>query len=116
MSKVYAAARLLAIIAAIAAAFVTIPSLTEQDVAAILIVLGVIAGLGNTPEDNTKVYLVTLVLVATSAALADIPAAGPYLADIFANLGKAFVGASIAGIVLGLSRKVISDWTAKKAA
>ena len=104
----------LAIIAAILAAFVKVPILTDQDVAAILIVLGVIAGLGNTPEDNTKAFLATLVLMVGAATLAEIPSVGTYLSDIFGNLGKAFLGASITGIVLGLARKVKSDWVPAK--
>jgi len=106
LDKLYALARLLAVVVAIAAAFAEVPYL-----AAILLILGGIAGVGIGRDDRTHLYLATLVLVAASKLLEGFPApAGTYLAAIFANLGVAFVGASIVNVTVGLLTRVKGDW------
>ena len=105
MEKVSAAARALAVILAIASAFVTSPL-----IAPVLLVLGGIAAIGNTPERNSKNYLITIVLLLGARTLEVIPYAGPYLATIFAALGIAFVGASIVAIVITLVLRIKRDW------
>jgi hypothetical protein len=111
LNKLYAVARLLAVVVAIAAAFVTIPS-----VAAILLILGALAGIGVAKEDRTRLYLVALLLVVASKILGDLPGlAGTYLAGIFAGLGTAYVGASVVALTLSLLASIRQDW-AKAAA
>ncbi|MBL0116531.1 MAG: hypothetical protein IPP45_14740 [Sphingomonadales bacterium] len=51
MDKVYAAARALALLLAIAAAFVAIPNL---NVAAALVILGIITGIGASTDDGIR--------------------------------------------------------------
>ena len=105
MQKVSAAARALAVILAIASAFIANPL-----VAPVLLVLGGIAAIGNTPERNAKNYLITIVLLLGADALRDIPYAGTYLATIFAALGIAFVGASLVAITITLEYRIQRDW------
>jgi hypothetical protein len=99
MDKLYAGARLLAVIVAVVAAFVTIPY-----VATILIVLGAISAIGNTPEDNTRLFLITAVLLIGSKELAAVPDIGTYLATIFGGIGTAAFGASALAVALGIYR------------
>ena len=106
MNKLYAVARLLAVVVAIAAAFATIPY-----VAAILLILGALAGLGVAKEDRTRLYLVALLLVVASKILEGVPApAGTYLSSIFGNLGAAYVGASVVALTLSLVASIRQDW------
>jgi hypothetical protein len=105
MGKVYAGARALAILVAIAAAFATIPY-----VAVVLLVLGASSAIGNTPEDTIRVFLIAVVLVVGSKALDAIPGVGVRLDVIFSGIGTAAIGASILSIVLGLARRIRSDW------
>ena len=95
MDKVYAGARALAVLVAIASAFVTIPY-----VATILLILGGIAAIGNKPEDNIRLYLVAIVLLVGAKELAVIPSVGSYLAVIFGNIGiGAFGAAAVASLI-----------------
>jgi hypothetical protein len=111
MGKLYAAARAVAVLVAIAAAFTTVPY-----AAVILLVLGALAGIGNTPEDNMRVMVISIVLAVGAKSLEAIPEAGTYLAVIFAGIGMATFGASITGIVMGLYRRTVGDLMAKPAA
>jgi hypothetical protein len=111
MGKLYAAARALAVLVAIAAAFATIPQ-----VALILLVLGAVSGLGNSNEDNIRVFLIATVLTVCSKLLEPIPTAGPYLVTIFTGIGTGAFGAAVAGIALGLYRRTVGELTAKSAA
>lgn len=106
MGKLCALARALAILVAIVAAFVAIPQ-----AAVILLVLGGIAAICNTPEDNIRLYLVTLVLLGFSNMLEVIPAVGTYLAAIFGNIGTATLGYSIVAISIRIVLRIKSDWT-----
>jgi hypothetical protein len=107
LNKLYAVARLLAVVVAIAAAFVTVPY-----VATLLLVLGAIAGVGVAKEDRTRLYLVALLLVMGSKLLEGLPApAGTYLAGIFGNLGAAYVGASVVALTLSLLASIKQDWS-----
>lgn len=108
MGKLFGGARALAVLVAIAAAFATIP-----DVAIILLVLGAVAGVGNTPEDNNRVFLIAIVLTVGSKLLEAIPGAGTYLSTIFSGIGTAAFGASVTGITLGLYRRTMADFTGK---
>jgi hypothetical protein len=111
MGKLYAVARAAAVLVAVVAAFATIPY-----AAVILLVLGAIAGIGNSPEDNMRVFLIAIVLAVGSKSLEAIPEAGAYLSAIFSGIGTATFGASVAGIAIGLYRRTIGELTAKPAA
>ena len=105
MEKISAAGRLLAVILAIASAFVSNPL-----IAPLLLLFGGIAAIGNSSERNAKNYMMTLVLVLGAATLHVVPFAGPYLATIFSSLGVAFVGASIVAITITLEYRIQRDW------
>ena len=107
MTKVYAAARALAVLLSIVAAFMAIPNV---NVAAVLVLLGVIAGVG-LPDDHTmRISVVALVLPVIAVALANIPMAGTHLGAIASNLGLAYAGAAATAIALALFNRVKSDW------
>lgn len=105
MGRISAAARALAVILAIASAFVSSPLIIP-----LLLLFGAVAAIGNTPDRNTKNYLMTIVLILGAATLRAIPIAGPYLATIFSSLGVAFIGASIIAIVITLEYRIQRDW------
>lgn len=112
LNKLYALSRLLAVVVAIVAAFMAIPY-----VAAILLVLGAIAGFGVAREDRTRLYVVTLLLVAASKFLEGIPGeVGTYLSAIFTGLGTAYVGASVVGLTHSLLLHIKEDWVKAPAA
>jgi uncharacterized membrane protein HdeD (DUF308 family) len=105
MHKVTAAARLLAVLLAIASAFITYTMIGP-----VLLILGGISAVGNTSESNAKNYLITIVLILGAQALGLIPYVGSYLAMIFASLGIAFIGASIVAITITLASRIRQDW------
>ena len=105
MHQVTAAARLLAVLLAIASAFVN-----YNLIAPLLLVLGGIAAVGNTSERNAKNYLMTIVLILGAQMLSVIPYVGSYLATIFNSLGVAFIGASIIAITMTLEGRIRQDW------
>lgn len=105
MGKLYAAARALAVLLAIVAAFVTIPYVIP-----ILLVLGGLSAIANTPEQNTRVFVITIVLLLGAKALTGLPGVGTYLSAIFGNLGTALVGASMVAIALGAFARIKTDW------
>jgi hypothetical protein len=105
LEKICALARVIAILVAIIAAFVVIPQ-----VAVILLVLGGIAAITNTAEDNLRIYLVTVVLILGAKMLEVIPVAGVPLAAIFGNIATAMVGCSIVAITLRIIARIKSDW------
>ena len=69
MNKICALARLLAVLLAIASAFVPVPM-----VAAILLILGGISAIDGNSEHNSRTYLIAIVLIlgAAGAALVDV--------------------------------------------
>jgi hypothetical protein len=105
MTKIYGAARALAVLAAIAAAFVTVPY-----IAALLLVLGAIAGVGNSAEDSGRVFIIAIVLAVGSKTLEGIPEIGSYLATIFGGIGTVAFGAAVTGVVTGLYRRTMADF------
>lgn len=105
MDKICAVARGLAVLLAIVAAFVTIPYAVP-----ILLVLGAISAITNTPDQNRTIFLITIVLLLGSKALTDLPTVGTYLSSILGNLGTALVGASMLAIAIGAFRRIKSDW------
>ena len=105
MGKLYAVARALAVVLAIVAAFVTIPYVIP-----ILLVLGALSAIANTSEQNTRVFVITIVLLLGAKALTGLPGVGTYLSAIFGNLGTALVGASMVAIALGAYGRIKTDW------
>jgi len=103
MSKIYAGALAVGVLAAILSAFVSIPL-----VALLLLVLGGISAIGNGAEDNTRLYLVTLVLIFGAKALDAVPMAGSDLVTIFGSLGTLAIGGSLVAIVISLFRTLQS--------
>lgn len=107
MNKVYAASRALGILLAIAAAFVAIPNL---NVAAALVVLGIIAGLGIAEEDGMRVMLAILVLPVIGMALANIPQIGEQLGAVASNLGLTVAGSGATMVVRRIISLLKNDW------
>jgi hypothetical protein len=105
MTRLSAVGRLLAVLLAIASAFVSSPLIVP-----LLLIFGGIAAIGNTPERNSKNYLITAVLILGAGTLEAMPYVGSYLAAIFMSLGAAFVGASIIAITITLEQRIVRDW------
>ena len=105
MSKVYGVARVLLVLLAIASAFVTMPTMGM-----VLLLLGAVTAIGNTPEENNRMILIAVLLMLGSKALDAVPGVGGYLVSIFTNLGLAATGAAVMGVALGLGRRMKSDW------
>ena len=105
MTKISALGRALAVLLAIASAFVSSPMIVP-----LLIIFGGIAAIGNTPERNSKNYEMAIILVLGAKMLEAIPYTGPYLATVFTSLGAAFVGASIVAITITLEQRIQRDW------
>jgi hypothetical protein len=105
LEKLCALSRALAILVAIIAAFVAIPQATV-----VLLVLGGITAICNTPEENMRLYLVTVVLLLGARTLDAIPAIGMSLADIFTNIGVATLGFSIVAISIRIVLRIRNDW------
>jgi hypothetical protein len=91
MNKVAGLARALAIILALVAAFVQIPGL---NVALVLVILGLIAGLCYCEDTVVRLFLTVLVLPAVGAALANVPVVGAQLSAFAGGLGLAVGGAA----------------------
>src|SRR5689334_6147639 len=108
MTRLSAVGRLLAVLLAIASAFVSSPIIVP-----LLLIFGGIAAIGNTPDRNAKNYMITVVLLLGSNTLEGFPYVGSYLAAIFMALGAAFVGASIIAITITLERRIVADWLKK---
>lgn len=91
VSKIAGLARALGIILAVVAAFVSIPNL---NVALVLVVVGLIAGLVYTEETATRLFLTVLVLPIVAAALNMIPSLGTQLGAVATNLALTAAGAA----------------------
>ena len=99
MEKICTISTLLAVVLAIACAFVSIPMS-----AAALLILGGIGALNtsNKPDLRLRIYGAAIVLILGAKSLAAIPVAGDPLAAIFSGVGSAFVGASVVCITLAI--------------
>lgn len=103
MDKISNIAILIALLIAIAAAFVAIPSVT-----AVLLILGGIGGLNTAdkPDFRLRIYGATIVLLLGAHLLTDIPVIGAMLAAIFTGLAAAFVGLSVVAISLAITMQL----------
>jgi hypothetical protein len=98
MQKVGGLAATLGVLLALVAGVIVLPETVP--VAAILVVLGVIAGI-STPQDGAvRVYVAVLAFPVVGTALGNIPAVGEYLSAIFINLG--FAAAGIAATLMAM--------------
>ena len=97
VDKIAGVARLLATVIAIVAGFVAI---TTVNVALVLVVLGLIAGLKYKSEGMIGLLLVVLALPMVGAALGNIPQIGAQLSAVALNLQLA--AASIAATVIAM--------------
>ncbi len=92
---------LIAVALAIVGAFVTIPSL-----AAILVILGLIAGYMIDGPDHVRVIVSALALSALAGTLNAIPSVGGYLTTIVSNFGVILSGAAIMIILRNIYARV----------
>jgi hypothetical protein len=107
VKKIAGIARILAELLAIVAAFVAIPNI---DVALILVVLGLIAGLEYDEQDSVlRLFLVVLVLGPVSGALGTIPEIGDALGSVALNLALAAAGAAATVIAIRLFKNAKDD-------
>jgi hypothetical protein len=116
VDKIAGLARLIATLLAIVAGFVAIPNV---NIALVLVVLGLIAGLKYGPEKMVGLVLGVIVLPLVGAALANIPAIGGQLNSVALNLQLA--AASIAATVVAMrlydnSREDLTALTSSSAA
>jgi hypothetical protein len=113
VKKVAGLARLIAILLAIIAGFVAIPSF---NVALILVVLGLIAGLAYDDTGAVRLFLTVLVLGPVAGAMGAIPEIGDELGSIALNIALAAAGASATVIAIRLfdnSRADVKGLTAR---
>jgi hypothetical protein len=113
VKKVAGLARLLAIVLAIVAGFVAIPNI---NVALILVVLGLIAGIAYDDTGAVRLFLTVLVLGPVAGALGAIPEIGDELGAVALNVALAAAGAAATVIAIRLfnnSRADVTGLTAK---
>jgi hypothetical protein len=79
-----------AIALSVASAFMTF-----EYMAALLVVLGLVAGVAIAGEDHVRVLVSALVLTSLSGVLMSIPGAGEYLAKILGSAGIFATGAAL---------------------
>ena len=109
MTKLSGLARALGILLAIIGGFVAIPNV---NIALVLVVLGLIAGI-TTPDDRfITILLYVLVLPVIGAALANIPAVGAQLGAVASGLALLAAGAGATCIALRLYKIAMGDVTA----
>ncbi|MGH8678789.1 MAG: hypothetical protein ACREUQ_10610 [Burkholderiales bacterium] len=108
IGKISGLSRALAVVLALVAAFVQLGAL---DVALVLVVLGLIAGIGYDAEATTRVILTTLVLPMVAIALGHIPEIGAQLSAFAGNLALATAGAAAMAILLRIFGLIRADLT-----
>ena len=99
MSKITAILGLAALLLAVVAAFVAIPNL---NVAAVLVVLGIVAGLSYTEDRVQGLLLAVLVYPVAAVALGNIPEVGEKLGAIAANIGLVAAGVAVTVLTMRL--------------
>jgi hypothetical protein len=116
VERIAGLARLLATLLAIVAGFVAIPG--NINVALVLVVLGIIAGLKYSQEQLPGLILVVLGLPIAGAALTTIPQVGDKLQAACLNIALAAAGVAVTVIAMRLfnnSKDDIGAWAGKKA-
>jgi hypothetical protein len=108
MTKLSGLARALGILLAIIAGFVAIPTL---NVALVLVVLGLIAGI-STPDDRfITILLYVLVLPVIGTALGNIPTIGAQLGAVANGLAVLAAGAGATCVAMRLYKIAMGDVT-----
>ena len=96
--------RIVAVVLALAAAFVTIPF-----AALLMALLGLAIGFMGVPDERRVLFLVTAVALATAAgSLGAIPAIGDYLTAILGNI-SAIVNAGAIAVILMIIKDRITE-------
>lgn len=108
LAKITGLAGALGVILAIVAALITIPNL---DIAVVLVVLGLIAGIGVAAERILGLMVAVLAYPALGAALALLPMVGEKLNAITGNLALGAAGAATSAIAIYLYGKVMHQLT-----
>jgi hypothetical protein len=108
MNKVSGLARALYIVLAIVAGFIT---LGAMDVALVLVVLGLIAGLSMPRERMVLAAATIIALPIIGAALAHIPTVGDKLPAVATNLQLGMAGAFATALVMALYELVMEGVT-----
>lgn len=107
MNKLYAATRGLGVLLAVIAAFVSIPNL---NVAAALVLLGIVTGLGVTEENGMRLMMAILVLPVVAVALGNVPQIGEQLGAVANNFGLSVAGSGATLIVRRIVNLLKNDW------
>jgi hypothetical protein len=108
VKKIGGLARLIAVLLAIIAGFVALGNI---DVALLLVVLGLIAGLAYDDDGAIRLFLVVLVLPMVGGALSNIPQIGGQLNDVALNIALAAAGAAATVIAIRLFNNAKADVT-----
>lgn len=113
LKKISGLARALYIVLAIVAGFMT---LGTMDVALVLVVLGLIAGISMPRERLVLALAAVIALPLVGAALAHIPAIGAQLGAVMANLQLGIAGAATSALAILLYELVMEGVTGLMAA
>src|SRR5215218_6505894 len=108
LNKVSGLARALYIVLAVVAGFV---ALGTMDVALVLVVLGLVAGISMPRERMVLAAATIIALPIIGAALANIPSVGAQLAAVTANLQLGIAGAFATALVIALYELVMEGVT-----
>ena len=96
--------RIVALVVAVAAAFVAIPY-----IGLIIVIVGIALGFLAVTEDNRLLFLVIAVALAQVAgAFGDIPAVGSYISDIMGNV-SAIVNAAALTVILMIVKDRLTE-------
>ena len=106
LSKVAGLARALAILLAVVAAFVAIPNI---NVALVIVVLSLVAGLANHEGGLTNLLVLVIGLPLIGAALGNIPAVGSQLTAAAGNLGLGAASAAATMVAMNVFNLVKGD-------
>jgi hypothetical protein len=99
MNMVSGLARTLYIVLAIVAGFIALPMM---NVALVLVVLGLVAGLTMPPERQVLATVTVIALPILGAALMNIPMVGEELAAVMGNLQMGIAGAVVTALAMRL--------------
>lgn len=105
LTKIAGLARTVAILLAIVAAFVALPT----QVPLVLLLLGIIAGFAYGNDDFMRIVLLALALPIAGTALSAIPQIGPQLQAVMGNVFLAVGGVLATRIIIRLYEVVVGD-------
>jgi hypothetical protein len=108
LKKISGLARALYIVLAIVAGFIV---LGTMDVALVLVVLGLIAGISMPRERLVLAFAAVIALPLVGAALAHIPAVGAQLGTVMGNLQLGIAGAAASALAILLYELVMEGVT-----